>query len=68
MTGNERMSFCNTGSEAVIAALRVARYCDRPKQGGALRWFVPRDVRRSSRERCKGCRDAPLATHRTGYS
>ena len=25
MTGNERMSFCNTGSEAVIAALRVAR-------------------------------------------
>jgi amino acid adenylation domain-containing protein len=25
MTGNERMSFCNTGSEAVIAAMRVAR-------------------------------------------
>jgi amino acid adenylation domain-containing protein len=25
MTGNERMSFCNTGSEAVMAALRVAR-------------------------------------------
>jgi amino acid adenylation domain-containing protein len=25
MTGNERMTFCNTGSEAVIAALRVAR-------------------------------------------
>jgi len=25
VTGNERMSFCNTGSEAVIAALRVAR-------------------------------------------
>jgi glutamate-1-semialdehyde aminotransferase len=25
MTGNERMSFCNTGSEAVLAALRVAR-------------------------------------------
>ena len=25
MTGNERMSFCNTGSEAVTAALRVAR-------------------------------------------
>ncbi len=25
MTGNERMSFCNTGSEAVIAAIRVAR-------------------------------------------
>jgi len=25
LTGNERMSFCNTGSEAVIAALRVAR-------------------------------------------
>jgi amino acid adenylation domain-containing protein len=25
MTGNERASFCNTGSEAVIAAMRVAR-------------------------------------------
>ena len=25
MTGNERMSFCNTGSEAVLAAFRVAR-------------------------------------------
>jgi glutamate-1-semialdehyde aminotransferase len=25
MTGNDRMSFCNTGSEAVTAALRVAR-------------------------------------------
>ncbi len=25
MTGNERMSFCNTGSEAVMAAIRVAR-------------------------------------------
>jgi amino acid adenylation domain-containing protein len=25
ITGNERMTFCNTGSEAVIAALRVAR-------------------------------------------
>jgi amino acid adenylation domain-containing protein len=25
MTGNERMTFCNTGSEAVIAAMRVAR-------------------------------------------
>jgi amino acid adenylation domain-containing protein len=25
MTGNERMSFCNTGSEAVLAAMRVAR-------------------------------------------
>ena len=25
MTGNERMTFCNTGSEAVMAALRVAR-------------------------------------------
>jgi amino acid adenylation domain-containing protein len=25
MTGNERMTFCNTGSEAVIAAIRVAR-------------------------------------------
>ncbi|HUY12929.1 MAG TPA: amino acid adenylation domain-containing protein [Terriglobia bacterium] len=25
MTGNERMTFCNTGSEAVVAALRVAR-------------------------------------------
>jgi amino acid adenylation domain-containing protein len=25
MTGNERMTFCNTGSEAVTAALRVAR-------------------------------------------
>jgi amino acid adenylation domain-containing protein len=25
MTGNERMAFCNTGSEAVLAALRVAR-------------------------------------------
>jgi amino acid adenylation domain-containing protein len=25
LTGNERMTFCNTGSEAVIAALRVAR-------------------------------------------
>ena len=25
MTGNERMTYCNTGSEAVIAALRVAR-------------------------------------------
>ncbi len=25
LTGNERMTFCNTGSEAVMAALRVAR-------------------------------------------
>ena len=25
MTGNERMTFCNTGSEAVTAAMRVAR-------------------------------------------
>ncbi|TYL92032.1 amino acid adenylation domain-containing protein [Bradyrhizobium rifense] len=25
MTGNERMAFCNTGSEAVLASLRVAR-------------------------------------------
>jgi acyl transferase domain-containing protein/glutamate-1-semialdehyde aminotransferase len=25
LTGNERMTFCNTGSEAVIAAMRVAR-------------------------------------------
>ncbi|MBW4027405.1 MAG: amino acid adenylation domain-containing protein [Acidobacteria bacterium] len=25
MTGNERVTFCNTGSEAVIAAMRVAR-------------------------------------------
>ncbi len=25
MTGNERMAFCNTGSEAVMAAMRVAR-------------------------------------------
>src|SRR6202522_4504159 len=25
MTGNERMTFCNTGSEAVMAAMRVAR-------------------------------------------
>jgi len=25
MTGNERATFCNTGSEAVIAAMRVAR-------------------------------------------
>ncbi len=25
MTGNDRMSFCNTGSEAVLAALRVSR-------------------------------------------
>ena len=25
MTGNERMAFCNTGSEAVLAAMRVAR-------------------------------------------
>jgi amino acid adenylation domain-containing protein len=25
MTGNERMTFCNTGSEAVMAALRLAR-------------------------------------------
>ena len=25
MTGNERMTFCNTGSEAVMAAFRVAR-------------------------------------------
>lgn len=25
MTGNERMAFCNTGSEAVLAALRAAR-------------------------------------------
>ena len=25
MTGNERMGFCNTGSEAVLAALRVSR-------------------------------------------
>lgn len=25
MTGNERMTFCNTGSEAVVAALRIAR-------------------------------------------
>lgn len=25
MTGNERMTFCNTGSEAVLAAMRVAR-------------------------------------------
>ena len=25
MTGNERMTFCNTGSEAVLAALRVSR-------------------------------------------
>jgi amino acid adenylation domain-containing protein len=25
MTGNERMTFCNTGSEAVMAAIRVAR-------------------------------------------
>src|SRR5258707_12840167 len=25
MTGNERATFCNTGSEAVTAALRVAR-------------------------------------------
>src|SRR4030088_3424083 len=25
MTGNERMTFCNTGSEAVLAALRASR-------------------------------------------
>ena len=25
ITGNERMTFCNTGSEAVMAALRIAR-------------------------------------------
>ena len=25
MTGNERMTFCNTGSEAVMAAIRIAR-------------------------------------------
>ena len=25
MTGNERMAFCNTGSEAVLAAMRVSR-------------------------------------------
>lgn len=25
MTGNDRMTFCNTGSEAVVAAMRVAR-------------------------------------------
>lgn len=25
MTGNERMTFCNTGSEAVMAAMRIAR-------------------------------------------
>jgi amino acid adenylation domain-containing protein len=25
MTGNERMAFCNTGSEAVMAAMRIAR-------------------------------------------
>ena len=25
MTGHERVTFCNTGSEAVMAAMRVAR-------------------------------------------
>ena len=25
LTGNERVTFCNTGSEAVMAAIRVAR-------------------------------------------
>src|ERR1700732_2283224 len=25
LTGNERVTFCNTGSEAVMAAMRVAR-------------------------------------------
>ena len=37
MTGNDRMTFCNTGSEAVMAALRGGSHGHRPQQSGVLR-------------------------------
>ena len=50
LTGNERATFCNTGSEAVMAAMRVRAHRDRTKKDRALLRRLPRDVRRGPLE------------------
>ena len=59
MTGNERMTFCNTGSEAVMAAMRVARTGDRPEQGRAVCRSLSRHVRRGAGQRMSRRRRPP---------
>ncbi len=47
MTGSERVTFCNTGSEAVMAAMRVARTVTGRERGG-VQQRLSRPVRRGA--------------------
>ena len=48
--GAERVRFANTGTEATMAAIRIARAADRPAAGRQVRGPLPRLVRRVSGE------------------
>jgi glutamate-1-semialdehyde aminotransferase len=48
LTGLERVTFCNTGSEAVLRRDSDRAHGDRPKQNRTLRRRLPRDQRRGA--------------------
>ena len=50
LTGMERVTFCNTGSEAVMAAIRVARTVTGRNTVRVLRRRLPRHLRRGPRQ------------------
>ena len=63
MVGMERVAFCNTGSEAVMAAMRLARTVSRPRADRDVRRRLPRHLRRGARS----SRGRSLDAHRAGH-
>ena len=68
LTGAERAALCNTGSEAVLAAMRLARTVTGKEQDRHLPGPLPRDLRRGAGQgRRERGRAAPDARSRPGY-
>ena len=64
MVGMERVAFCNTGSEAVMAAIRARAHRHRPRPDRAVRRRLPRHLRRGARPTRRArarCRSPPAS-------
>ena len=61
MVGMERVAFCNTGSEAVTAAIRARPHGQRPGPDRDVRRRLPRDLRRGPRPLRRADRSMPIA-------
>ena len=70
MVGMERVAFCNTGSEAVTAAMRLARTVTGRDTDRGVRRRLPRDLRRGARPPTRAaaarCPIAPGIPHEHG--